>query len=255
MLHLVLGFAASWIFSFICTMQIPAFPECNHSLVQSLHHHSDCELLRLFQQHPEDGKYFLAIFCRYSPIVYSLIQHSVRSPVQTHYLFAITWRHLFYELGGLNLSQNSGQNAAQSPPVSLQNWLIQVTALCINRVELPAVEEINYSLQSATPPLWCFMEQALDGLTPRQRLVVLMAQTFHWSESRIAAYLQAEGEMISAHQVMQELEAGYQQLELALPEDICEIYLQRARRDPFSQERAELEDIFQLNPLEPVFEL
>ncbi|MBW4467014.1 MAG: sigma-70 family RNA polymerase sigma factor [Pegethrix bostrychoides GSE-TBD4-15B] len=229
-------------------MQIPAFPECNHSLVQSLHHHSDCELLTLFQRHPEDGKYFLAIFCRYSPIVYSLIQHSVRSPAQTNYLFAITWRHLFYELGGLDLSQQLAQN------FSLQNWLIQVTALCINRVELPAVEEINYSLQSAAPPLWCFMEQALEYLLPRQRLMVLMAQTFHWSESRIAAYLQAEGEMISAHQVRQELELGYQQLELALPEDICAIYLQRPLPDALSQERAELEDIFRLNPLEPVFE-
>ena len=225
-------------------MQIPAFPECNHRLVQSLHPHSDCQLLTLFQRHPEDGKYFLAIFCRYSPIVYSLIQHSVRSPAQTNYLFAITWRHLFYELRGLEVSQS----------LSLQNWLIQMTALCINRVELPAVEEINYSLQSATPPLWCFMEQALDGLPPRQRLMVLMAQTFHWSESRIAAYLQAEGEIISAHQVAQELAEGYQQLELELPEDICEIYLQRSRRDQFSQERAELEDIFRLNPLEPVFE-
>jgi hypothetical protein len=228
-------------------MQIPAFPECNHSLVQSLHHHGDCELLTLFQRHPEDGKYFLAIFCRYSPIVYSLIQHSVRSPAQTNYLFAITWRHLFYELGGLDLNQKLAS-------FSLQNWLIQVTALCINRVELPAVEEINYSLQSATPPLWCFMEQALDSLVPRQRLMVLMAQTFHWSESRIAAYLQAEGEMISAHQVAQELEEGYQELELALPEDICQIYLQRSLRDQFSQERAELEDVFRLNPLEPVFE-
>ena len=230
-------------------MQIPAFPECNHSLVQSLHHQSDRELLILFQRHPEDGKYFLAIFCRYSPIVYSLIQHSVRSPVQAHYLFAITWRHLFYELGGLDLSQKSAQS------FSLQNWLIQVTALCINRVELPAVEEINYSLQSASPPLWCFMEQALDRLMPRQRLMVLMAQTFHWSESRIAAYLQAEGERISAQQVAQELEEGYQYLEMALPEDICAIYLQRSLPDQFSQERAELEDIFRLNPLEPVFEL
>jgi len=228
-------------------MQIPAFPECNHRLVQSLHHHSDRELMALFQRHPEDGKYFLAIFCRYSPIVYSLIQHSVRSPVQTNYLFAITWRHLFYELGGLDLNPNLAQN------FSLQNWLIQVTALCINRVELPPVEEINYSLQSATPPLWCFMEQALDRLMPRQRLMVLMAQTFHWSESRIAAYLQAEGERISTHQVAQELEEGYQYLEMALPEDICEIYLQRSLQrsldDQFSQERAELEDIFRLNPL------
>jgi hypothetical protein len=231
-------------------MQIPSFPECNHTLIQALHHHSDQELLTLFQRHPDSGKYFMAIFCRYSPIVYSLIQHSVRSPAQTNYLFAVTWRHLYYELGGLD----ANEKMAQSSPFSLQSWLIHMTALCINRVVLPAVEEINYSLAAASPPLWCFVEQALDRLLPQQRFMVLMAQTFHWSEPRISAYLQAEGEVISAQEVQQALEESYQQLEMALPEDICKIYLNRTLRDQLSNERDELESIFQLDPLEPIFE-
>ncbi|MBF2051168.1 MAG: RNA polymerase sigma factor [Leptolyngbya sp. IPPAS B-1204] len=231
-------------------MQIPSFPECNHPLVQTLHHHSDRELLTLFQRHPESGKYFTAIFCRYSPIVYSLIQHSVRSPAQANYLFAVTWRHLYYELGGLDLNGK----LVQSPTFSLQSWLIQITALCINRVALPAVEEINYSLPAASPPFWCFVEQALDRLTPRQRFIILMAQTFHWSEPRISAYLQAEGEVISSQEVQQELADSYQQLELALPEDICAIYLNRSMPDPLSNNRDELESIFRLDPIEPVFE-
>lgn len=231
-------------------MQIPSFPECNHTLVQALYHHSDRELLTLFQRHPENGKYFMAIFCRYSPIVYSLIQHSVRSTAQTNYLFATTWRHLYYELGGLDISEKM----AQSENFSLQSWLIQITALCINRVELPPVEEINYSLPVASPPLWCFVEQALDRLTPRQRFIILMAQTFHWSEPRISAYLQAEGEIIAPEEVRFELEESYQQLEMALPEDICRIYLDRSLREQFDHKREELEDIFYLDPLEPVFE-
>lgn len=231
-------------------MHIPAFPECNHALVQELHHHSDRELLTLFQRYPDSGKYFVAIFCRYSPIVYSLIQHSIRSPAQANYLFAVTWRHLYYELGGLDVDEKTAQN----PNFSLQSWLIQMTALCINRVELPPVEEINYSLQAASPPLWCFVEQAIDRLMPRQRLIVLMAQTFHWSESRISAYLQAEGEVVSPQEVRLELEEGYQQLEMALPEDVCKIYLDRSWRDRFVEEREELEDIFRLDPREPVYE-
>jgi hypothetical protein len=55
--------------------------------------------------------------------------------------------------------------------------------------------------------------------------MVVMAQTFHWSETRIAAYLQAEGEEVSPAQVRTHLQNGYQLLEAALPEDICEIYL------------------------------
>lgn len=201
-------------------MQIPHFPESNHPLVKGLFHHSDRELLTLFQRYPDEGKYFTTIFCRYSPIVYTLIRHSARSPVQADYLFALTWRHIYYELGGLDLRQS-----ADSASNTFQNWLINMTAICINEAELPPVESIHYSLQAAPPPLWCYMEQALEQLQPVLRLMVLMAQTFHWSETRIAAYLQAEGETISPADVRVWLQQGYYQLEAALPEDIRQIYL------------------------------
>jgi DNA-directed RNA polymerase specialized sigma24 family protein len=203
-------------------VQIPTFPESNHPIVQSLFHHSDQELLTLFQRHPDSGRYFTAIFCRYSPIVYTLIRHSARSPVQADYLFAITWRHVFHELGGLDLRSSQLSNIEN---LTLQNWLINMTAFCINQAELPPVESVHDSLQGASPPLWCYIEQALDQLPPVQRLMILMAQTFHWSETRISAYLQAEGEAISPAEVKVRLQEGYQLLEEALPEDICEIYL------------------------------
>lgn len=204
-------------------MQIPHFSESNHPIVKSLFHHSDQELLTLFQRHPEQGKYFTAIFCRYSPIVYTLIRHSARSPVQAEYLFALTWRHIFYELSGLDLRDESTSGTS-----SFQNWLINMTAFCINQADLPPVEEIHYNLKAAPPPLWCYMEQALEKLQPVIRLIVIMAQTFHWSETRIAAYLQAEGEVISPAQVRTQLQNGYQILEATLPEDIRLIYLAEA---------------------------
>ncbi|MBC1219652.1 sigma-70 family RNA polymerase sigma factor [Nostoc sp. UCD121] len=201
-------------------MQIPHFPEANHPLVKSLFHHSDHELLTLFQRHPDAGKYFTVIFCRYSPIVYTLIRHSARSPVQADYLFALTWRHIYYELGGLNLtSPESGE-----PALTMQNWLINMTAFCINEIKLPPTEAIHYSLQATSPPLWCYVQQALDQLPPVLRLIVLMAQTFHWSETRIAAYLQAEGEAIAPNEVANFLQEGYRMLEDKLPTDIRAIY-------------------------------
>ncbi|MHC5599906.1 MAG: RNA polymerase sigma factor sigma-70 region 4 domain-containing protein [Nostoc sp.] len=201
-------------------MQIPHFPEANHPLVKSLFHHSDHELLTLFQRYPDAGKYFTVIFCRYSPIVYTLIRHSARSPVQADYLFALTWRHIYYELGGLNLTDSkSGQEA-----LTMQNWLINMTAFCINEIKLPPTEAIHYSLQATSPPLWCFVEKALDQLPPILRLIVLMAQTFHWSETRIAAYLQAEGEAIAPSEVANFLQEGYRMLEDKLPADIRAIY-------------------------------
>ncbi|MDF5736757.1 MULTISPECIES: sigma-70 family RNA polymerase sigma factor [unclassified Nostoc] len=201
-------------------MQIPHFPEANHPLVKSLFHHSDDELLTLFQRYPDAGKYFTVIFCRYSPIVYTLIRHSARSPVQADYLFALTWRHIYYELGGLNLTDSqSGEEA-----LTMQNWLINMTAFCINEIKLPPTEAIHYSLQATSPPLWCYVEQALDQLPPVLRLMVLMAQTFHWSETRIAAYLQAEGEAIAPSVVANSLQEGYRMLEDKLPTDIRAIY-------------------------------
>ncbi|RCJ40478.1 RNA polymerase subunit sigma-70 [Nostoc punctiforme NIES-2108] len=201
-------------------MQIPHFPEANHPLVKSLFHHSDHELLTLFQRYPDAGKYFTVIFCRYSPIVYTLIRHSARSPVQADYLFALTWRHIYYELSGLRLTDSeSGEEA-----LTMQNWLINMTAFCINEIKLPPTEAIHYSLQATSPPLWCYVQQALDQLPPVLRLIVLMAQTFHWSETRIAAYLQAEGEAIAPYEVANFLQEGYRMLEDKLPTDIRTIY-------------------------------
>lgn len=222
----------------ILTVSIPSFPECSHPIVKALAHHSDQDLLTLLQRHPDSGKYFIAIFCRYSPMVYTLVQHSARSPVQADYLFATTWRHLFYELSGLDLSQTGPDG---EPLFTLQSWLINVTAICINQAELPPVEDIHYNIQSSSPPLWCYVEQSLDRLPPLLRLMVLMAQTFNWSETRISAYLQAEGEAISPAEVRLRLQEGYRLLQAALPEDVREIYVPESL--DLSRDRPELDAV------------
>ncbi|MCS6813452.1 MAG: sigma-70 family RNA polymerase sigma factor [Cyanobacteria bacterium] len=202
-------------------MQTLNLPEWNHPLVKSLASVSDRELVMLFQQHPEAGRYFIAIFCRYSPLVHTLIRHSVRSPVQADYLFALTWRHIYYELRGLDLAQ-LGESKTKA---TLQHWLINVTAHCINQASLPPVESIRYILSDAPPPLWCYLEQAMDQIPPILRLIIVMAETFHWGDTRISAYLQAEGERITAKQVRAKLQEGYRLLQSMLPSDVRAIYL------------------------------
>ncbi len=217
-------------------MQIPTFPECDHELLKPLIHHSDYSLVDSLQRSPADGKYFTALFCRYSSVVYSLIRHSAKSPVQADYLFALTWRHILNELGEIDLSpyqptstdpsdlaeETTGDTTAE---FSLQGWLINLTAAHINQVKLPDVESIHYVLTDAPPPLWCYTERALDRLMPRHRLMILMAQTFGWSDTRISAYLQAEGEHLSAQEVRSELQTAYKALERAIPADVRTIYL------------------------------
>ena len=161
-------------------------------------------------------------------MVYSLIRHSARSPIQAEYLFALTWRHILHELGGVHCSSPEGSQI-NSQGFSLQNWIINVTALCINQAVVPEVEAIHYSLAKASPPFWCYVEQALDQLAPTERLILVMALTFRWSATRIAAYLQAEGEQLTPAQVQEKLGVAYQNLEASLPNDIRTIYLGDSR--------------------------
>jgi hypothetical protein len=203
-------------------VRTPNLPESNHPIIKSLFHFSDADLLTLFQRHPDQGKYFTAIFCRYSPIVYMLISQSCKSPVQAEYLYAKTWRHIFYEIGSLDLRSYDESGGSV---LTLQNWLINTTALCVNGMDLPPVESIQYNLEISSPPLWCYLQQSLDLLPPLHRIIVLMSQTFGWSESRIAAYLQAEGEEISPAEVRQLLQEGSKLLQDNIPADIHTIYL------------------------------
>ncbi len=229
-------------------MDIPNFPECDHAIVKSLFEYSDYDLVQLLKQHPDEGKYFTAMFCRYSPVVYTLIRHSARSTVQSEYLFALTWRHILYELSGLDLPVD--------PPAdfSLQAWLVNLTAACINQASLPDVEEIHYNLQEASPPLWCYVTRSLERLQPLHRLVIVMAQTFRWSNTRIAAYLQAEGHRISPKSVAVLLTDAQNSLNGALPSDVQSIYFgdtDPAAEDDLDGGLADLLDVSDLDLDQP----
>jgi hypothetical protein len=215
---------------------IPTFPEAHHPIVKALFHHSDQELLTLFQRYPDSGQFFVALFCRYSPIVYSLVSRSARSPVQSEYLLALIWRHVFHELAGVDLRAFSQSGS------TFQTWLLAVTASGINEADLPTVEDIHYDIRSMSPPFWCYLDRALEQLPSATRLMVVMAQTFHWSETRIAAYLQAEGEQISPDEIKANLQEGYRSLEKLLPEDIRTIYLGGNSRQQESVSELEADD-------------
>lgn len=199
-------------------MQLPPLVEIKHPIVQALFLKSDQDLLTLFQRHPDSGQYFVAIFCRYGQVLYTLISTSTRSPLQADYLFAQTWDFIYNEMRSLDLRSGN-------PKLSLQSWLINIAAVMINRVELPPVEDIQYSLANTPPVFWCYLNQALRQLPGNLRLVLLLSQTFHWSNTRVAAYLQAEGEQVSANDIQNILIKAYVALEAALPEDIRDIYL------------------------------
>jgi hypothetical protein len=100
-----------------------------------------------------------------------------------------------------------------------------MTVICLNEIEPPPVEQINYKLKTAPPPLWCYLEQGLNRLPPLLRLILVMSENFHWSNPRIVTYLQAEGENITPAEIPLLLAKGHQILENSIPEDIKNIYL------------------------------
>ncbi|WP_373541875.1 sigma-70 family RNA polymerase sigma factor [Chamaesiphon sp.] len=198
-------------------LSIPTFPETDHQIVRSLASYSDRELVSLHQLHPEQGKFFAALFCRYGAIVHSVVQHAVESQLQADYLFAIAWRQIFGELHRVKL-------AADPEATNWQNWLIDITGNTIAQIEVPPSAQIRYTLNTAPPPLWCYLERGLDLLPPLSRLIVVMTQSLKWKDRRISAYLQGEGQQIPPDSIPNYLIAGYQQLEAAVPQDIREIY-------------------------------
>jgi hypothetical protein len=203
---------------------LPALAESQHPLVVPLASYTDQELLQQWQQAPEQGKYFTALFCRYGHLVYALLRHQAKSLLQVDYLFAKTWQLVFNGLTNLKVTEKI---AADSPTSSsLQTWILSQTAGCIHREEVPAIANIHYSLSAAPPPLWCYLEAALGQMPDSTRLMILMARTFHWSESRIAAYLQSEGEDFSVADVQTRLTEGYRLLSTLIPDDIQTIYLE-----------------------------
>ncbi len=199
-------------------LSIPTFPEANREILRALNDYSDRDLVSLHQLHPEQGKFFTALFCRYGAIVHSVVQHAVESQAQADYLFAIAWRQIFEELDRVKLS-------ADSHATNWQNWLIDITGSTIERIEIPPPERIRYDLASAPPPLRCYLERGLDRMPALSRLIVVMNQSLKWNEQRICAYLQGEGQQIPAASIPHYLAEGYHQLAAAVPEDIRDIYL------------------------------
>jgi hypothetical protein len=202
------------------SIKLPNHPESNHPLIHPLLSQSDQELVELIRQHPEQGRYFTALFCRYSDFVYTLFNQHASFYLQVDYLFAQTWRNIFQVL----------TNPERAPDIDfsqpgLLNLIADQVAARIVQEPLPPVASIHYSLSAAPPPLWCYLEASLDHLPPETRLIMVMAQTFHWSVPRIIAYLESEGQNISPAEVQSQIEEGYGLLQKYLPEDICEIYL------------------------------
>ena len=221
-------------------MKIPQFPECRHSLIEAIADCSDRDLLMQFQQDPLAGRYFVALFCRYGPLVYSLVQHAAANSEEAGYRFAQVWKQIYADLPQLDLDVEDDQQADHTtgiaelatPPITLQNWIVNSATRYLNSftesedgAEQSPAQAGRYALAYAPPPLWCYLDQAIAQLPPLHRLVVILHRTFGWPLEEVADYLNAKGADIAPDAVAALLEEGFYQLDTELPQDIREIYL------------------------------
>lgn len=224
-------------------LSFPRMAERQHPLIQPLLTLSDAELIRAFQDQRDRGCYFVALYCRYGPLVYSVLQHHGRSPVQVDYLFAKVWHGLFFGLDLVEFTPE-GVKVGDEEARSLRNWIVNRTAALIQE-ELPGIEHITYVLRDAPVPLWCYLEASLAYLSPLSRLVLVTTQTFHWNLERLRAYLEVQGETYSLEELNQHLEEGLGRIVEYLPADIRQIYLMPDRKsEEPSTAQPTLEELF-----------
>ncbi len=199
-------------------MKLPDFFESSHPLISSVLELSDQELLEAFQQNPTQGRYFIAIFCRYGALTYSLLANKAKLPLQVEYLFARVWRNLFFEFRALPLSELHREQG-------LQSWIFNKTAVAIHTDEIPSIEHIPYAIDTTPVPFWCYLLTALEQMPPLERVLLVLSKTFHWPEAKIQSFLSAEAEHWEPDALNQHLQLAGDRLSTLLPEDICEIYL------------------------------
>jgi hypothetical protein len=197
---------------------IPTFAEARHESILALQEASDTELMQSHRQEPEQAKFFIALFCRYAAIVYSIIQHVSSDSVQVDYAFALAWQRIFDQIQLLEDHQIKSNN--------WQQWIVTVAGKLIGQETLPAATDISYRLREVSPPLRCYTLRSLELVQPLLRLVFIMGEQWQWSPKQIVVALRAEGEDLAEMDVPLYLAEAQKAFEKTLPLDLLEIYRQ-----------------------------
>ncbi len=199
------------------------WPECRSSLVRGLGIYSDQELVTHLQNHPEQGRYFIALFCRFERQVDAQMRTRLPplSESQRHWI----WEQLFLGLSQLQVTDPG--------TFSLSTWMEQQVNMRMTEVEVSSqdqserelVSEREQSLAAISPVLHCYVQQALAKLPPDKRFVLVLHDTFRWTEHQILTQLRQEGISLSPQATLEFIQSARQTLFQELPGDIRALYL------------------------------
>jgi hypothetical protein len=179
-------------------------------------------LVTHLQNHPDQGRYFIALFCRFERQVEAQLQILV--PQRTESQRRWIWQQLFLGLSQLRPSD--------SDSLSLSSWLTQQLENLTNAGEAfshepshPGASEREGAQADISPVLLCYVQQALAKLPPDKRFVLVLHDTFRWSEHQILTQLRQEGISLTAEAMLELIQEARQRLFRELPGDIRALYL------------------------------
>lgn len=195
------------------------FPEVNHALIQPLLAMDDSQLLDLWQQYPRQGKYSVAIFCRYTPETFAML-NQIASGTITEHLFTYSWQIILGKLSLVFLNQEK-----ENLPQSLQSWIESVINSVIEEHQTLQIIPPKPTLPTRYFPLQFYLEQALPEIHPFYRLIIVTKEKFAWQDTQLLNYLQRKGYTLSSQELRDYYTQGYHSLLKHIPEDILDIYL------------------------------
>jgi hypothetical protein len=183
-------------------------------MVRGLASYSDYQLLELFQANPLSARYFVGLFCRYSPLVETLLPEFKSSKTQILWQQYL-WQHLHGWFLQVRLQPNEGLS------LSLQEEIRH----CLDEFSIPDEQSLSEGEAILSPVLNCYLMLGLTSLAPPLRFILVLHDRFHWSVPQISAQLEREGYASSVEEVQAKIEEARQLLFQAIPVDIRALYL------------------------------
>jgi hypothetical protein len=188
--------------------------ECQTTWVRTLSSKEDAELVTLAVANPDEGRYFLALYCRHRDLAQSLLKYGpVTMPLELVGLQATLWSQVYKEL-----------NQFDNRKERFIAWL--VTRIARTLVKVP--NELPPYLRSGEVPvaLVPFLRTALDELSQPKRLLIVLCDVLEVPAAEALQTLSREGYILTLEDLLEQLKQARRQVLEALPQDIYSIYFE-----------------------------
>jgi hypothetical protein len=186
--------------------------ECQAESVCALSGKGDTELVALAIARPQEGRYFLALYCRHRGLVESLLKPEKMS-VEVMSLEATLWSQIYDDLRQFDIRQDH-----------FVSWLVTHVAKTLTKIpdELPL-----YLRSGEVPvPLVPFLHRAVDQLPQPQRLLLILREIMNFPVSEMLEMLDREGYTLTEEELTTHLQRATHQVLGTIPQDIYSIYFE-----------------------------